>query len=124
MPNIKRIRLESIPKEDAILNSFLLNCSPDQLQMFCFNRVESKKHNVERVMADFYVDALSKALKAVSKEVSIENLLLTESNLEQIVKASFNSEKLIFKSCKISFSATLDFDTTSDYKTESLSFEN
>ena len=71
---------------------------------------------------DFYIETLCKTLKAVTSEVYINWLKLTASDLEQIVKASSNSERLVIRYCKINCSATLDFATADKYKTKFISF--
>ena len=74
--------------------------------------------------ADFYIEALCKTLKAITNEVYIEWLKLTASDLEQIVKASSNSERLVIRFSDVSCSAALDFAIADRYNTEFLSFLN
>ena len=74
------------------------------------------------VKADFYIEALCKTLKAVTSEIYIEWLKLTTSDLEQIIKASSVSERLVIRFSNVSCSAALDFATADKYKTKFLSF--
>ena len=74
------------------------------------------------IKADFYIESLCKMLKAVSSEAYIRCLKLTASNLEQVVKASSNSERLVIRYCDVSCSVALDFTTINKYKTKFLSF--
>ena len=113
--------IDNITDGDADLNSFLGNWTPDQLELFWLN------HNYfgdAGVKTDFYIDALCKTLKAVTNEVYIECLKLTASDLEQIVKASSNSERLVIRYSDVSCSVALDFTTADQYKTKFLSFNN
>ena len=76
------------------------------------------------IKADFYSEGLCKTLKAVTGEVFIMCLNLSASNLEQIVKASSNSKRLVIRYSDVSCSAALDFTTTDKYKIKFLSFLN
>ena len=121
LPDIVRIRIDKIADGDTDLNSFLSNWTLDRLQLFWlnFNRIGDIG-----VKADFYIEALCKTLKAVTNEVYISCFELTACNLEQIVKASANSERLIIYYCDVSCSVALDFSTSQKYKTKFLSFTN
>ena len=49
---------------------------------------------------------------------------MTESELEQIIKASAYSERLVIRFSNVRCSSSLDFHTTDKYKTKFLSFYN
>ena len=121
LPDIKRIKIDKITDGDVDLNSFLGNWTPDRLQLFWLNNSYIESTGVK---ADFYIEALRKMLKVVSIEVYIRCLILTASDLEQIVKASANSERLVIRFSDVSCSAALDFSTKDKYKTKFLSFYN
>ena len=70
------------------------------------------------------METLCKTLKAVTNEVYISCFELTACDLEQIVKASANSERLLFYYCDVSCSVALDFSTPQKYTTKLLSFTN
>ena len=120
LPNIKRIRIDNISDSDTDLNSFLLNWTPDQLELFAMN---INSINPSRVKADFYIEALCKTLKSVTKEVYIRWMNLTSSDFEQIIKASSNSERLVFRYNEIQCATVLNFVTTSKYNIKFLSFD-
>ena len=95
------------------------NWTPDQLEFFAMNH----SHNgAIGVKADYYVKAICKMLMVVTKEIYIEWFKITESDLEQIVKSSFNAERLIILFWDVSCSTTLDFTTASKYNIKFLSF--
>ena len=121
LPDIKRIRIDKITDGDADLNSFLDNWTPDRLELFWMNHsfIGSAGNKV-----DFYIDAICKTFKSVTGEVFIQCLKLTASDLEQIVKASSNSERLVIRFSDVSCSAALDFATADKYNTKFLSFYN
>ena len=121
LPDIRRIRIDKIIDGDADLNSFLSNWTPDRLQLFWLNYSSIGDAVIK---ADFYIEALCKTLKSVTSEVYIRCLKLTASNLEQVVKASSNSERLVIRYCHVSCSVALDFTTADKYNTKFLSFYN
>ena len=120
LPNIKRINIDNITDSDSELNSFLLNWTPNQFELFAMNIISIK---LKGIKADFYLEALCKVLKAVTKEIYIRCMDFSPSDFEQIVKASFNSERLIFRYCDIHCSTVLNFDTASKYNIKFLSFD-
>ena len=113
--------INKITDGDADLNSFLGNWTPDQLQLFWLNHSYVGEAGVK---VDFYIEALCKTLKTVTSEVYIEWLKLTASDLDQIVKASSSSERLVIRYSDINCSSTLDFVTADKYKTKFLSLYN
>ena len=121
IPNIRRIRIDNITDDDTDLNSFLSNWVPDRFELFWLN---NNHMNETSVKADFYMNTLCKTLKWVSKEVFIQCLKLTTSDLEQVFKASSNSERLVIRFCDVSCSTALDFVTTDKYNIKILSFCN
>ena len=78
----------------------------------------------EGVNINFYIDTLCKTLKIVTCEVYIWCLILTASDLEKIVKASSNSERLVIRFWDISCSTALNFTTSDKYNTKFLSFSS
>ena len=121
LPDIKRIKIDKITDGDVDLNSFLGNWTPDRLQLFWLNYSSIRSGGIK---ANFYIEALCKTLKAVSSEVYIRCLKLAASDLEQIVKASSNSERLVIRYCDVSCSTALDFTIIDKYNTKFLSFDS
>ena len=120
LPNIKRLVINKISESDSDLKSFLSNSVPNKLDLFWMNNSYIDGKNPTKI--DFYIDSLCEAIKGVSKEIYIVNLIVGEKDLEKIVKASWNWERLVIRYSDILCSSALDFSTDSDYKTKSLSF--
>ena len=74
--------------------------------------------------AKFYMRSLPKLVSATTEEVYLRCLEFSEAELEQIVRASCNAERLIFQSCDIHCSTALDFGSAIKYKTKTLSFQS
>ena len=68
--------------------------------------------------------SLPKIVNATTEEVLMFRLEFSEAELGQIVRASCNAERLIFKSCDIHCSTALDFGSAVKYKTKALSFQS
>ena len=122
LPNFKRLVINNILENDSDLASFLSNSVPNKLDLFWLNNTYISDEISIKI--DFYIDSLWEAIKGVSKEIYIENLEVGEKDLEKIIKASCNWERLVIRWSDILCSSALDFSTDSDYKTKSLSFYN
>ena len=68
--------------------------------------------------------SLPKFVNATTKEVYLRCLEFSEAELEQIVRASCNAERLIFEGCDIHCSTKLDFGFALKYKTKILNFQD
>ena len=121
LPNIKRLVIKKISESNSDLASFLSNTFPNKLDLFWMNHSYISGTTTK---IDFYIDSLWEAIKGVSKEIYIEYLEVGEKDLEKIVKASCNWERLVIRYSDVLCSSALDFSTDSDYKTKSLSFYN
>ena len=93
---------------------------PSQLRLLCFNcRTDSSfviKYNI-------YKSSLSRILSTTSKEVFLYCMEFSEKELEQIVRASCNAERLIFENWDILCSIPLDFGSALKYNTKILSLQ-
>ena len=121
IPDIKRLVINKISNSDSDLASFLCNSFPSKIDFFWLNH---SYIGGTPTKIDFYIDILWEAIKGVPKEIYIVNFIVGEKDLEKIVKASCNWERLVIRFSDILCSSALDFSTDSDYKTKSLSFYN
>ena len=121
LPNIKRLVIKKISESNSDLASFLSNSFPNKLDLFWMNHPYISDVGIK---IDFYIDSLCEAIKGVSKEIYIVNLIVGEKDLEKIIKSSCNWERLVIRYSDIHCSSALDFSTDSDYKTKYLSFCN
>ena len=120
LPDLKGIRIESISDADADLTSFLSDCIPLHLLLFSINWDVNSWIGIK---SEFYIDLLLKAVSKVTKEVYFWCFDFSAKDLEQIIKAAHNSERLVFRFCCIHCSPNLDFGSTYNYNTKFLSFE-
>ena len=122
LPNIKKLVINKISDSNSDLASFLSNSVPNKLHLFWMNH--SYINGSIPTKIDFYIESLSEAIKGVSKEIYIQNLVVGKKDYEKIIKSSCNWERLVIRFSDILCSSALDFSTDSDYKTKSLSFYN
>ena len=120
LPDLKGIGIDNISDADADLASFLGDCIPLQLLLFSINW---NANSYIGIKSEFYIDLLLKAVSKVTKEVYLRCFDFSAKDLEQIIKAAHNSERLVFRSCCIHCSQDLDFASTCNYNTKFLSFE-
>ena len=64
----------------------------------------------------FYLSSLTTCLKKVTKEIFISVFDMDESDLESVVKASCNSERLVLYYWDLKWSRPMDFKCSSTYK--------
>ena len=119
LPNLRAVQIGRVSNNDADLISFLNNCTPAQLKLLKFNYCSSSL----TTKAKFYMRSLPKLVSATTEEVYLNRLEFSEEELEQIMKASCNAERLIFDSCDIHCSTALDFGSALKYKIKVLSFQ-
>ena len=119
LPNIRRIQIDKISDGNKELNSFFQNWVPSKLDLLLLNYCQNTSTGIKM---DFYIDSISKAIKSVQKEIYLYCFEIKESELEQIIKSSFNWERLILRYSDIHCSKKLDFSGSAKYKIKFLSF--
>ena len=119
LPNIRRIEIEYISDANKELNSFFQNWFPSKLDLLSVNYWKNTDTGIKM---DFYIDSISMAVKAVEKEIYLNCFEIKEPELEQIIKSSFNWERLILRYSDIHCSKKLDFSGSAKYKTKFLGF--
>ena len=120
LPNFRAVTIGSVSYKDADLVNFLDDCTPIQLKFLRFNLLPFSSTATK---VKFYMKTLPKLVRATTDEVYLWYLEFSEVELEQIVRASCNVEKLIFEGCDIHCLTALDFGSTIKYKTKALSFQ-
>ena len=65
---------------------------------------------------NFYSSSLATSLKKVTKEIFLNVFDMGESDLETVVKASCNSERLVLYYWDLKWSRPMDFKCSSTYK--------
>jgi hypothetical protein len=117
IPDIKRLRIDYLPQNDASFKAFFAHCVPSSLQLLCLNR-----NSTNLIKADDYLASLTSALQSTTKENYIRHFELSKEALEGVVKASANSHRLIVHYSKIDAEQEFDFGD-GDYATSFLSFQ-
>ena len=114
IPQIKRIEISCLNDSDPNLNLFLSNWVPQNLTYLLVNypAINSSK----TIKMNFYSSSLTTCLNKVTKEIFLTLFSLDESDLEAVVKASCNSERLVLFWCDLKWSRPMDFKCSSTYK--------
>ena len=114
IPQLKRIEIYNLNGRDSKLNLFLSNWVPQNLTYLninfpCIDGTKPTKMN-------FYLSSLATCLKKVTKEIFISVFEMDESDLEAVVKASCNSERLVLYYWDLKWSRPMNFKCSSTYK--------
>ena len=114
IPQIKRIKISRLNGSDSNLNLFLSNWVPQNLTYLsisypCINLYKPTKMS-------FYLSSLTTCLKKVTKEIYLNVFEMDESDLEAVVKASCNWERLVLCWCDLKWSRPMDFKCSSTFK--------
>ena len=114
LPQIKRIAISRLNGSDSNLSLFLSNWVPQNLTFFSINYpcIDWKK----TTKMNFYSNSLTTSLKKVTKEIFLSVFEMDESDLEAVVKASCNSERLVLYDCDLKWSRSINFKCSSTYK--------
>ena len=113
-PQIKRIAISCLNGSDSNLNLFLSNWVPRNLTFLAINYPFINWRYPTKM--SFYLSSLTTSLKKVTKEIFLELFEMDESDLEAIVKASCNSERLVLCYCDLKWSRSMNFKCSSTYK--------
>ena len=114
IPQLKRIKISHLNGSDSNLNLFLSNWVPQNLTSLSINwpAIDWSKST----KMNFYLNSLTTCLKKVTKEIFLRLFSMDESDLEAVVKASCNSERLVLSYCDLKWSRPMDFKWSSTYK--------
>ena len=113
IPQLKRIWISNLNGSDSNLNLFLSNWVPQNLTYLSINCyfIDYKPTKMS-----FFLNSLTTCLKKVTKEIFLQLFEMDESDLEAVVKASCNSERLVLCACDLKWSRPMDFKCSSTYK--------
>ena len=114
IPQLKRIWISRLNGSDSNLNLFLSNWVPQNLTFLNINYPYIDWHKTTKM--SFYLNSLTTSLKKVTKEVFLELFEMSESDLETVVKASCNSERLVLCYWDLKWSRSMDFKCSSTFK--------
>ena len=114
IPQIKRIKLSRLKDRDSKLNLFLSNWVPQNLTFLSINSPPIDFNKTTKM--SFYLNSLTTCLKKVTKEIFLQLFDMDESDLESVIRASCNSERLVLRYCDLKWSKPMNFKCTSTYK--------
>ena len=114
IPQLKRIWISYLNGSDSNLNLFLSNWVPQNLTYLSINFLSIDFNKPTKM--NFYLNSLATCLKKVTKEIFLNVFEMDESDLETVVKASCNSERLVLYACDLKWSRPMDFKCSSTYK--------
>ena len=118
LPDLKGIRVDNI--SDSNPSSFFSKCTPARLKLLWVNY---SANSTTGIKSKFYVDAFSKAARRATKEVYFYCIDFRSEDLQAVVRAACNAERIVFHFCSIHCSSGLDFGADLNYITKFLSFQ-
>ena len=120
LPDIKRIQIYYLSDSDTDLVDSFFNSTPSHLKNF---NIQHNAPGGTPIKYRFDINSLSKAVAAVTKEVFISCFEFSAADLQQLIRAACNAERIVFHWCSVHCSSALDFGATIEYKTNYLSFD-
>ena len=120
LPNLMGIRIGYISDADINTRNFLKDCIPVKLQMLWINYGSI----LPGIKSTFYLNSIMTAAGATTKEIYLGPTVISEDDLQSIVKAASHVERLIFSHCSIHCSSTLNFGSVLKYNIKILSFQS
>ena len=120
LPNLSGIRIEQISDTDADLACFLSDCIPARFKLLAINY---SSNNNTGIKSKFYADAFSGAAARTTKEVYFYRIDFSAEDLQTVVRAAHNAERIVFRFCCIHCAPGLDFGADLSYKTKFLNFQ-
>ena len=121
LPDIKRIQIINISDLDTDLVDSFLKWIPDRLKILYIG------HNApEGTPVNYKLDinSLSKAVVAVTREVYISCFEFSAADLQQLIRAACNAERIVLYLCSVHCSSVLDFGATVKYNANYLGFDS
>ena len=89
---IKRIHIKYPADSNPNINYFLSSCIPENLKCLAIN---FNSTNATALKMSYYLSSMTTAMKNVTKEVLIRCFDLSVSELEEVIKAGYNSERVV-----------------------------
>ena len=120
LPDIKRIQICNISDSDSDLVNSFLNWTPSHLKILYIYHYAPSGTPIKYKLD---INSLSKAVAAVTKEVYISCFEFSAADLQQLIRAACNAERIVFYLCSVHCSSALDFGATIEYNTNFLGFD-
>ena len=120
-PNQKRIKLDQLSDSDVNLACFLNDCTPTKIHLFLINFKILKETAIK---AEFYIKSLLRVTAAVTKKIYVRLLEFNAGDLQHLIRAGCNTERIVFRRCIVYCSTALDFGSKIKYNVKFLNFQN
>ena len=120
LPELKGIQINHISDADADLASFLSDCTPARLKLLAVNYLVKCFTGIK---SSFYINAFSRTAARTTKEVFFYCIDFSAKDLQTVVRAACNAERIMFFFCWIHCSSGLDFGANLSYNTKFFSFQ-
>ena len=120
LPDIKRIQIFCYSDSERDLVNSFLNWTPNHLKILY---IQNYALNGIPIKYKLNINSLSKAVAAVTREVFISFFGFSAADLQQLIRAAWNAERIVFDFCSVHCSSELDFGATIKYKTNYLGFD-
>ncbi|CAI2359461.1 unnamed protein product [Moneuplotes crassus] len=105
LPDIKRIKIDNIKNSHLkSIDKFLEKSFPDSLQLLCLNR-----NALELLEGAKIMEGVTHSLPNVTKEIYLRRLEFQSSEVETIFRHSTQTQRLIFRLCKIHTKQNMNF---------------
>ena len=122
LPNFNKICIQKLKyDENQDIDGLLHHSFPCKLQYFYISTCPYIKDPC-LIKIDKYMDALIKCISKVSNEISIHNFIIDSSELNDIIKHSYNCLRVRICNCIIVNDAPFDFNIHQTYTTKFLCF--
>ena len=120
LPDIKRIQIYYLSDSDKDLVNFFLNSIPSHLKILYIQHWAS---NGIPINYKLDINSFSNAVAAVTRVVYISCFEFSAADLQQLIRAACNAERIVLYLCSVHCSSALDFGATIEYKTNYLGFD-
>ena len=120
LPDLSGIQVDYISDADEGLANFLELCTPAHIKLLTINYSPNSSIWIN---SKYYINAFSEAAARTTKEVYFSCIDFSAEDLQTVVRAAHNAERIVFWFCCIHCSPGLDFGTDLNYKTKFLSFQ-
>ena len=120
LPDLNKVQIDYISDADVDLASFLTDCTPANLHLLAVNCWAYSDFGIK---SKFYVDSFSKTVRRTTNEIYLSGIDFSAEDLQTVIRAVRNVERILLHYCCIHCSSGLDFGADLSYNTKFLSFQ-
>ena len=93
LPNINRIKINNISDSNTYRADYFLNQTPNHLKILYIHHIFTSGAPVKYKLD---INLLSETVAAVTKEVFIQCFEFSAADLQQLIRAACNAERIVF----------------------------